>query len=206
MFNSAIQRPAHNAWQTVFNRLEWPAVSKALKSDLKGILGPMPSMRNFSNQSNYGPVHQNNSRRFGPTIQSTRSNSHHPSSYNSRLDPGTFFVHPPVMPLCFPVICFLMCLCLVDLLPATKAYSTPLSLIILYAPLASRPLRFSSYPGARAAPRKSWHRNSRSTIFRRPQQNPTLRHQSHSFASFGEFACASLGIASPPPIVHVAWV
>jgi hypothetical protein len=39
-----------------------------------------------------------------------------------------------------------------------------------------------------------------------PSQTTALRHWGYSFASFGEYARASLGTASPPPTIHIAWV
>lgn len=41
-FNSNIQKPFYQARQTVFNRLQWPAVTKAFIPEFKGILGPVP--------------------------------------------------------------------------------------------------------------------------------------------------------------------
>ena len=84
------------------------------------------------------------------------------------LDHRILVVHPPVMPLSFPVSRLIMCLCLMGLLSATMASTTPLSQTILYTPLASHPLRFSS-PRNGAAPGKSRRRilTPTATILRR---------------------------------------
>lgn len=153
--------------QTVFKHLQCLAISKAFKPELKGILGHVPSMQKFSNHSNQGPVHQSILQCHGPTSQPTRSNSHYSSGY-SFAPRSSHLLRTPIgnAALLFgePL---LMSLCLVGQLPVTKAYTTPLSLIILYTLLASRYLRFSSYPGAGAAPGKSRCQNLRSIILHR---------------------------------------
>jgi len=198
-FNSNVQKsaqPNFNPHKSAFTRAvskSLNSVSKGLNWDSKGILGPLPAHRRSSHSSS-------------PTCQLNWGIRRHLSGYS--LAPRS--THPSPTPTGDtanlsgePALNVSMHRGTVTGYKAAY-FSSFFDYSRQCLGLSPPPLLIVPWKGSRT---RKITAPDFDTDDPPPPSRPSARRPQHlTFASFGEFARVSLGIASPPPPVHVAWV